>query len=87
MASSMGRQGLHGNPLAGRVDTDGSTKENLHGEMELNEGAETGRFGNVQDHGAHESQCLKCREAVKTMAIPRSSAAAMTSASRTEPPG
>jgi len=65
----------------------GRTKENPHGEVDLNEGASAGRFGNVQDHGAHEDQCLKCREPVKTMAIPRSSAAAMTSASRTEPPG
>ena len=65
----------------------GSTKENRQGERDLNEGAETGRFGNVQDQGAHGYQCLKCREPVKTMAIPRSSAAAMTSASRTEPPG
>ena len=32
-------------------------------------------------------QCLKWRMPVKTMAMPRSSAALMTSASRTEPPG
>ena len=32
-------------------------------------------------------QCLKCRLPVKTMASPCSSAAAMTSASRTDPPG
>ena len=34
-----------------------------------------------------EAQCLKCRRPVNTIAIPCSSAAAITSASRTEPPG
>ena len=36
---------------------------------------------------ALENQCLKCRIPVKTMARPASSAAAMTSASRMDPPG
>ena len=35
----------------------------------------------------HTPQCLKCRTPQKTMAMPSRSAAAMTSASRTEPPG
>ena len=34
-----------------------------------------------------EYQCLKCRRPVNTIAIPCSSAAAITSASRIEPPG
>src|SRR5206468_10003397 len=41
--------------------------------------------GPVQNRSAH--QCLKCLSPVNTMAMPCSSAAAMTSSSRMEPPG
>ena len=37
--------------------------------------------------GLVQIQCLKCRIPVKTIARPASSAAAITSSSRTEPPG
>jgi thioredoxin 1 len=36
---------------------------------------------------ARRCQCLKCRTPVNTMAMPASSAALITSSSRTEPPG
>ena len=41
----------------------------------------------VPTQGELDTQCLKCRSPVNTMAMPRSFAAAMTSSSRTEPPG
>jgi hypothetical protein len=41
----------------------------------------------IYARGIVDSQCLKCRLPVKTMAIPRLSAAAMTSSSFFEPPG
>ena len=41
----------------------------------------------ADDEDFHGAQCRKCRMPVKTIAMPRSSAAAMTSSSRIEPPG
>src|SRR6476620_5538192 len=45
------------------------------------------RRGRAEMHAATRSQCRKWRTPVKTMARPFSSAAAITSASRIEPPG
>ena len=46
-----------------------------------------GLRGGAQAVGAPTGQWRKCRLPVKTMAMPRSSAAAITSSSRIEPPG
>src|ERR1019366_9776970 len=72
---------------------DAGPAELVHGVGHLTADAGGDDFA-VHDGGRHgrlfcpdSAQCRKWRSEVRTMAVPRSSAAATTSASRTEPPG
>ena len=61
------------------------TSFSMRGARSANTASATGRPGHEQS--SRSRQCRKCRSPVNTIARPSSSALAMTSSSRTEPPG
>src|SRR5690606_22345117 len=82
----------HGNEMGGLGALDGDlvAESDLHGGSPLagwDQRITSAEPGGFRCPRLVSAQCLKCRVPVKIMASPRSSAAAMTSSSRSEPPG